>query len=225
MMLMGWTAIGLAVILVGGTLYGYVKYRNVLDGINTEAISPSGHETAEAEQRVEHSRDRLGQPVRTQRQDRRVRPRAALGHGDDRAPFAGGGRATVLSFPRDSAVPVYSCPSEPGGFPGQTAAPGSIEQLNASFSNGGANCLWKTIEHTTGIHLDNFVQLNFTGFISVINAIGGVPVCLPTAIRKTRYDRLKLKAGPHVLKGYKALQFWRLRDGFGLRLGPAADPA
>ena len=128
----------------------------------------------------------------------------------------GGGRISVLSFPRDSVVPIYSCPSEPDGFPGQSAAPGSVEQLNGSFAAGGANCLWKTLEHTTGIHLDNFVQLNFTGFISVINAINGVPVCLPTAIHKTMYDRLKLTAGRHVLKGYKALEFWRLRDGFGL---------
>src|SRR5258705_8660570 len=42
MMLVGWMAIGLAVILVGGTLYGYVKYRNVLDGINTEVIHGQG---------------------------------------------------------------------------------------------------------------------------------------------------------------------------------------
>src|SRR5258706_7319981 len=39
MMLAGWAAIGLAVILVSGTLYGYVKYRNVLDGIKHETIS------------------------------------------------------------------------------------------------------------------------------------------------------------------------------------------
>ena len=216
MMLVGWTAIGLAVILVGGTLYGYAKYRNVLDGIQTEKLNLGPGRPPKLNNALNllviGSDNRSGRNGKIGGYD--------PGQRSDTVMVAhlspGGGRATVLSFPRDTVVPIYSCPSEPGGFPGQTAATGSVEQLNASFANGGANCLWKTIEHTTGIHLDNFVQLNLTGFISVINAIGGVPVCLPTAIHKTQYDPLKLKAGPHVLKGYKALQFWRLRDGFGL---------
>ena len=215
MMLVGWLAVGLAVILVGGTLYGYAKYRNVLDGILHEKISGQG----ERPKKLNNALNILviGSDTRSGRNGKigGYDP----GQRSDTVMVAhispGGGRVTVLSFPRDSVVPIYSCPSEPGGFPGQTAS-SSMQQLNASFANGGANCLWKTIEHTTGIHLDNFVQLNFTGFMSVINAIGGVPVCLPTAIRKTHYDRLKLSAGRHVLKGWKALQFWRLRDGFGL---------
>ena len=216
MMLIGWTAIGLAVILVGGTLYGYAKYRNVLDGIATETISGQGKRPPKLNSALNILV--IGSDTRSGRNGKigGYTP----GQRSDTVMVAhispGGGRVTVLSFPRDSVIPVYSCPSEPGGFPGQTVAPGSVEQINASFANGGANCLWKTIEHTTGIHLDNFVQLNFTGFMSVVNDIGGVPVCLPTAIHKTRYDRLKLTAGHHVLKGWKALQFWRLRDGFGL---------
>lgn len=216
MMLAGWVAIGLAVILVGGTLYGYVKYRNVLDGIKTEIIHDLGNRPPKLNNAINVLV--IGSDTRSGRNGKIGGPDA--GQRSDTVMVAhispGGGRVSVLSFPRDSAIPVYSCPAEPGGYPGQNDAPGSIEQLNTSFANGGANCLWKTIEQTTGIHLDNFVQLNFTGFISVINAIGGVPVCLPRAIHKTSYDHLKLKAGPHVLKGYKALQFWRLREGFGL---------
>jgi LCP family protein required for cell wall assembly len=215
MMLLGWISIGLAVLLVGGTLYGYAKYRNVLDGIKTETIKGLGTRPPKLNNALNllvigsdnrsGRNGKIGGPDPGQRSDT-----VMVAHISP-----GGGRVTVLSFPRDSAIPVYSCPSEPG-FPGQAASPGSIEQLNASFANGGANCLWKTIEHTTGIHLDNFVQVNFTGFISVINAIHGVPVCLPVAIHKTRYDRIKLTAGRHVLQGYKALQFWRLREDFGL---------
>ena len=113
-------------------------------------------------------------------------------------------------------MPIYKCPAEPGGFAGQAAAPGSVEQLNSTFAYGGANCLWNTLEKQTHIHLDNFIQLNFTGFISVINAIHGVPVCTPVWIRKTHYDRLKLSPGWHVLGGWKALMWWRLREDFGL---------
>ncbi len=214
-LLAGWAATGLAVTLVGCTLYAYAKYRSVWDGITHETISV-GKEPRKFNNALNilvigsDSRSgrngTIGGPAQGQRSDT-----VMVAHISP-----GGGRITVLSFPRDSAVPIYSCPSEPGGFPGQNEVPGSHEQINSSFSAGGANCLWKTIEHTTGIHLDNFIQLNFTGFISVVNAIGGVPVCLPTRIRETKYDRLKLSAGWHVLKGYKALEFWRLREDFGL---------
>src|SRR6266700_8237160 len=217
MLLTGWLAAGLAVVLVGGTLYAYAKYHNVWDGISREAITGQGNRPKKLNNALNllvigsDSRSgrngKIGGPAQGQRSDT-----VMVAHISP-----GGGRISVLSFPRDSVVPIYSCPSRrKEGFPGQTEAPGSVEQLNSSFAAGGANCLWKTIEHTTGIHLDNFIQLNFTGFISVVNAIGGVPVCLPTRIRETKYDRLKLSAGPHVLKGYKALEFWRLREGFGL---------
>ena len=216
MMLTGWAAVGLAVILVGGHP---LRLREVPQCARRH--HPRDHFRRQRPPKLGTALNILviGSDSRSGRNGKIGGPdrRAALGHRDDRAYLAGRRpHITVLSFPRDSVVPIYSCPSEPGGFAGQTAAPGSVEQLNTSFADGGANCLWKTLEHTTGIHLDNFIQLNFTGFISVINAINGVPVCLPTAIHKTRYDRLKLTAGRHVLKGYKALEFWRLRDGFGL---------
>jgi LCP family protein required for cell wall assembly len=215
MLLGGWAAIGLAVILVAATLYGYAKYRDVWDGITHEKL----HGLGVRPQKLNNALNILviGSDSRSGRNGKIGG--YAPGQRSDTVMVAhispGGARVTVLSFPRDSVVPIYSCPSEPG-FGGQSAAPGQVEQLNATFAAGGANCLWKTIEHTTGIHLDNFIQLNFTGFISVVNAIGGVPVCLPVAIHKTYYDHLKLSAGRHVLKGYKALQFWRLREDFGM---------
>lgn len=214
MLLAGWTAIGLTVILVGATLYGYSKYRDVLEGIKHEKI----HDLGKRPPKLNNAMNILviGSDSRSGRNGKIGGP--AQGQRSDTVMVVhlspGGGRITVLSFPRDSVVPIYSCPSEPG-FGGQSAAAG-VEQLNSTFAYGGANCLWKTIEHVSGIHLDDFIQLNFTGFISVINDLGGVPVCLPVAIHKTRYDRLKLSAGRHVLKGYKALEFWRLREDFGM---------
>jgi LCP family protein required for cell wall assembly len=214
-MLAGWTAVGLAVILVSGTLYAYAKYRQVFDGITHQTIFGQGKRPPKLNNALNilvigsDSRSgrnaKIGGYVAGQRSDT-----VMVAHISP-----GGGRITVLSLPRDTVVPIYRCPAEPG-FSGQSYQPGSVEQLNASFAYGGANCLWKTVEHTTGIHLDNFLQLNFTGFISVIDAIGGVPICTPVAIHPTRYDGLKLTAGPHVLKGLKALEFWRLREDFGL---------
>jgi LCP family protein required for cell wall assembly len=121
--------------------------------------------------------------------------------------------AVVLSFPRDSVVPVYSCTAEKGAV-GQTAAPGEIEQINASFAYGGPGCLWKTVEETTHIHIDDFIELTFVGFEKVVDDLGGVRVCLPHAVDDPT-SRLHLSAGLHRIHGPQALAFWRTREGLG----------
>jgi LCP family protein required for cell wall assembly len=121
----------------------------------------------------------------------------------------GAHQVVVLSFPRDSVVPILSCAPE-AGAPGQTAAPGGVEQVNASFAYGGPGCLWKTIEQTTGIHINDFIELTFTGFEHVIDDIGGVNICLPTAVNDANSE-LHLSAGRHHVYGREALAFWRAR--------------
>lgn len=215
MLLTGWTAIGVTVMLVGGTLYGYVKYRDVLDGINQVKLAGLGKRPPQYKNALNvlligsdnrsGKNGKIGGYTPGQRSDTVMVVHISPGRS----------RLSVMSFPRDSVVPILACPREPG-FPGQTAQPGVMEQLNSTFAFGGANCLLHTVEQTTQIRINDFVQLNFTGFISVINAVGGVKVCVPYAIHKTYYDHLKLAAGPHTIKGYQALEYWRLREGFGL---------
>jgi LCP family protein required for cell wall assembly len=116
----------------------------------------------------------------------------------------------VLSFPRDSVVPILACAPE-NGSAGQTAQPtGYVEQVNATFAYGGPGCLWETLEQTTGIHIDDFVELTFTGFEHVINDVGGVSVCVPVAIHDPD-SLLNLSAGRHHVYGREALAFWRAR--------------
>jgi LCP family protein required for cell wall assembly len=120
-------------------------------------------------------------------------------------------KAIVISFPRDSMVQQYQCFADGQGHPGQQAgAPGVLEMLNATYSYGGAACLWKTLEQTTHIHIDHFVEVNFTSFKQIVNDIGGVPVCLPKAIHDPA-SKLRLKAGMHIVTGAQALAFVRLR--------------
>jgi LCP family protein required for cell wall assembly len=115
----------------------------------------------------------------------------------------------VLSIPRDSVVPVLSCPPE-AGTAGQAAQPGQVEQINATFADGGPGCLWKTVEQTTHLRIDHFIELNFTGFEHVINDIGGVSICLPFAVNDP-LSRLHLGPGRHHVGGAEALAFWRAR--------------
>jgi LCP family protein required for cell wall assembly len=124
-----------------------------------------------------------------------------------------GHSAVVLSFPRDSVVPVLGCTAEDGS-PGQTASSGEVEQINTTFANGGPGCLWATVEATTNIHIDNFVELTFEGFEKVINDLGGVNVCLPAAVDVAK-SGLDLSAGPHHVFGPEALAFWRTREDVG----------
>ncbi len=122
----------------------------------------------------------------------------------------GAHRIVVLSLPRDSVVPILSCTPE-DGTPGQAGQPaGGVEQLNATFADGGPGCLWKTIEQTTGIRLNDFIELTFAGFEHVVNDIGGVSVCLPVAVHDPQ-SRLNLTAGRHHIYGREALAFWRVR--------------
>jgi LCP family protein required for cell wall assembly len=125
----------------------------------------------------------------------------------------GGHAATVMSIPRDSMVPVEECdPSD--GTSGQQAEPGQLERINATLANGGPACTFKTVEDQTGIHIDHFIELDFTGFINVINDLGGVNVCLPFAVDDSM-SGLNLSAGVHHIDGFTALQFWRTRENLG----------
>jgi LCP family protein required for cell wall assembly len=123
-------------------------------------------------------------------------------------------RADIISFPRDSMVPVLACSDDGQGHTGQTAQPGEVERLNATFSAGGAPCLWRTLEQETGIRIQHFLEVNFAGFQSIVNDVGGVPVCLPFAINNAQ-SRLHLTAGKHVVNGAQALAFVRLREDIG----------
>jgi LCP family protein required for cell wall assembly len=131
----------------------------------------------------------------------------------------GAHQVVALSIPRDSVVPILNCAPE-AGTGGQTARPANqIEQVNASFANGGPGCLWKTVEQTTGIRINDFVELTFDGFEKVIDDLGGVNVCLPEAVDDPM-SGLHLTAGRHRVWGAQALAFWRTRED----LGTGSDP-
>ncbi|WP_308169843.1 LCP family protein [Acrocarpospora catenulata] len=119
--------------------------------------------------------------------------------------------ALLISFPRDSLVDLPNCPAR-RGFPGQNRHVGMI---NESFNAGGVSCTWKTIEGLTGIHIDHFVKVDFTGFKEMVNALGGVPVCVPEPGILDRKALLKLSAGRHLLTGEQSLGYVRARYSLG----------
>ena len=117
--------------------------------------------------------------------------------------------AVAVSFPRDSMVQVPGCTKKNGG----KVAP-YFGMLNSAFAYAGASCTWKTIESTTNIHIDHYVKIDFTGFKRVVDALGGVEICVPHAVYDPRAD-LSLRAGRQVVKGNAALGYVRTRYGLG----------
>jgi LCP family protein required for cell wall assembly len=88
------------------------------------------------------------------------------------------------------------------------------ELINAALDFGGPVCTWKTFESVTGIHVDHFIELDFTGFEKIINDLGGVEVCLPFAVDDPD-SGLNLSKGRHHIFGPQALAFWRTREDLG----------
>jgi LCP family protein required for cell wall assembly len=208
----------LVLAVVSGSLVAYAKYRSVYDSIGRVDVSSdlNGIKQPPADPNAINIL-LIGSDSRTGVNGKIGGTVGIAGQRSDTVMvlhIAPGGRsAVVLSFPRDSVVPMLGCTAE-NGSPGQTANSGEVEQINATFADGGPGCLWKTVEETTNIHIDNFVQLTFEGFEKVINDLGGVNVCLPAAVDDAK-SGLNLSAGPHHVFGPEALAFWRTREDVG----------
>ncbi|OLZ58016.1 transcriptional regulator, partial [Streptomyces sp. IMTB 2501] len=117
--------------------------------------------------------------------------------------------ATVMSIPRDTMTQVPACRDSQSG----QSTPGYYGQINSALSYGPA-CQVATIHQLTGIPIDHFVKLDFSGVVKMSDAVGGVPVCVSDDVYDT-YSHLKLSQGSHTLKGEAALEFVRSRHGFG----------
>jgi LCP family protein required for cell wall assembly len=208
----------LVLALVSGSLVAYAKYRAVYDSIGRVDVSGDLHGTKQPP--VDPNAINIlliGSDSRTGVNGKIGGTDGIDGQRSDTVMVlhiepAGQG-AVVLSFPRDSVVPVLGCTAE-GGSPGQSASTGEVEQINTSFANGGPGCLWETVQQSTNIHIDNFVELTFDGFEKVINDLGGVNICLPAAVDNPQ-SGLDLSAGPHHVFGPEALAFWRTRENLG----------
>ena len=113
-----------------------------------------------------------------------------------------------ISIPRDSMVQRPECPTASGG----TAA-GGFDMFNAAFSIGGAACTVKTVEANTGVRIDHFVEVDFNGFRQMVDALGGVQVCLPYAVNDP-VGHISMPAGTYKVKGKEALDYVRERHAF-----------
>ncbi|MDI3409186.1 LCP family protein [Streptomyces cavernicola] len=113
---------------------------------------------------------------------------------------------TMVSLPRDSwvTVPAYLRTST-----GKRTKPAQ-SKLNASFSHGGPELLARTVEFNTGLRIDHYAEIGFAGFVKIVDAVGGVRMCLPRAIRDEK-SGADLRKGCQQLDGGESLAFVRQR--------------
>ncbi len=104
-------------------------------------------------------------------------------------------RTVVLSIPRDLRVEI----------PGH-----GVGKINSSFE-WGPDVVVQTVTRLTGLRINHYVEVNLAGFERVVDALGGVPICIDRPM-VDKLARLNLpRAGCHHLDGRQALAFVRAR--------------
>lgn len=115
-------------------------------------------------------------------------------------------RLSVVSLPRDTYVKLPEHTDEATGKR-HTAYPAKI---NSAYTHGGPHLTVRTVEDMTGVHVDHYLEVDFTSFMRTVDVLDGVPVCTVRPL-KDRYSGLDLPAGTSRLNGAEALAYVRAR--------------
>ncbi|MFF7952935.1 LCP family protein [Streptomyces griseorubiginosus] len=210
----------LAILVLGTAGVGWWFYEHLNGNINSVALDgKGGSEKADAFGRTPINILVMGSDGRTSKADCKLgggcsRTGVQTGNGNADVQMvvhisADRSNATVMSIPRDTMVNVPACKDSESG----ESTPGYYGQINSALQYGPA-CQVATIHQLTGIPIDHFVKLDFSGVVKMSDAVGGVSVCVSDNVYDT-YSHLKLSKGTHTLKGQAALEFVRSRHGFG----------
>ncbi|MEV7967417.1 LCP family protein [Sphaerisporangium sp. NPDC088356] len=108
---------------------------------------------------------------------------------------SGSDKPTLVSLPRDSYVPIEGHGSD---------------KLNAAYAFGGPKLLTKTVEKVTDIRIDHYMEIGFGGFVGIVDAIGGVNICVKQNIKDHKAG-INLKKGCQDMDGGTALGYVRTR--------------
>ena len=117
--------------------------------------------------------------------------------------YPGDGHVQILSLPRDLLVEI----------PGQ-----GTDRINAAYAAGGAPLMVRTVKQVTGLPVHHYVEVDFVGFQSLVDDIGGVYLDFPYPARDSK-SGLSVDAGYQLLDGSQALAYARSRQYQELRNG------
>ncbi|WP_051297981.1 LCP family protein [Brevibacterium album] len=117
-------------------------------------------------------------------------------------------RIDAIQIPRDTVMEMPACPDTGSG-----ESPAHYGAVNSALNNG-PSCSVAVVEALSGVHIDHFVEMNFDGFEAMVEAMGGLPVCLPEALQDPKAN-LDLPAGEQTVSGEDALALARTRHAVG----------
>lgn len=117
---------------------------------------------------------------------------------------------SVVSLPRDSYVTIPGHRSNGSEGAKGTRVPARPGKLTWAYQFGGPDLTVSTVKQATGVSIDHYVEVNFYGFVRMVDAIGGVDVCTEQAVDDKK-SGLRLPAGKSHVDGLKALAFARAR--------------
>ncbi|HWC34829.1 MAG TPA: LCP family protein [Mycobacteriales bacterium] len=221
--LIGTVAAGMALVLVATVGIGWITVSSILGSINKinpfchSCQRPGGGAVGDLNILIVGSDSRAGL---TKAQQKQLHVGHDPGQRSDTMILlhipSGGGKAEMVSLPRDSYVKI------PAHRSGGQLVPAQMNKLNAAYSEGGAKLTIRTVELNTHVRIDHYVEINFFGFVKMVNALGGVNVCSATPIHDPiRRDPstggyigsgLELPAGTSHLDGNTALEYVRARE-------------
>jgi LCP family protein required for cell wall assembly len=116
--------------------------------------------------------------------------------------------AIAVSIPRDTIVTLPVCKKDGkkvGGYKGR---------FNQAIELGGPGCTIKAVKEMSGLDIHNFMLVDFGGFKRIVDAVGGVEICLTSDVNDP-LSGLKMTKGKHLVEGTEALAFVRTRHGLG----------
>ncbi|MET7274566.1 LCP family protein [Streptomyces flaveolus] len=222
-----WTALTLAVLLIGTAGGGYLYYEHLNDNIEQDVLNLGDHKVAAptpnaagqtplnilvigSDARDSEENQQLGGARETFGSTPLADVQMLVHLSADRS------NMSVVSMPRDTLVKIPKC-TDPDDGTVYPASEGRV-MTNQSLGHGGPGCTVATWQELTGIHIDHFVMVDFAGVVSMADAVGGVPVCVDANIHSRdgqgHGSGLKLEKGTHPVKGEQALQWLRTRYGF-----------
>lgn len=112
-------------------------------------------------------------------------------------------RAYAVSIPRDSIVDRPECENTPAA---------TDVMWNQAYLSDGPLCTVAQLEATTDVFVDHFVVVDFNGFGDMVDAVGGVPVCVPEDLEDPEHGIFVPAGDPSLLTGDEALDYVRARS-------------
>jgi LCP family protein required for cell wall assembly len=108
----------------------------------------------------------------------------------------GKGGGGVMGMARDLWVPLST---------------GGKGKINSAMVAGGPKAQVSTVKQVTGLPVEGYVVLGFTGFKKIVDEQGGIPIVIPKTVVASHAKNMVIKAGAQTLSGAEALAYARER--------------